>query len=198
VAQATALVRTRAATRVAALLDHSRTFAQVSFSVAVRLKTKGLRVELDESDERPGAKYYKWEMKGVPLRLEIGPRDLKNNAVTVVRRDTGSRETVPFDSIEYEVENKFGDITRNLFEKAERSLNERITRCGTLEEVKHAISEGIAGIPWCKERECGLAMEEAVGAGILGIPEGELGLGSGICPVCKKETLSMAIMAKTY
>jgi len=180
------------------LFGKSEEITEACRSVALRLKTKGLRVELDESDERPGAKYYKWEMKGTPLRLEIGPRDLKNNAVTVVRRDTGSRETVPFDSIEYEVENKFGDITRNLFEKAERSLNERITRCGTLEEVKHAISEGIAGIPWCKERECGLAMEEAVGAGILGIPEGELGLGSGICPVCKKETLSMAIMAKTY
>jgi len=61
--------------------------------VARRLKENGIRVALDESDERPGAKYYKWEMKGVPIRVEIGPRDLKNNVATIVRRDTRNKET---------------------------------------------------------------------------------------------------------
>jgi len=70
--------------------------------------------------------------------------------------------------------------------------------CTTIEEIKEKISNGIVKIPWCGVRECGLAMEEAVGAGILGIPEGELWKGTGICPVCKKETENIAIMAKTY
>ncbi|MDP2845047.1 MAG: proline--tRNA ligase [Candidatus Methanoperedens sp.] len=166
--------------------------------VANRLEEKGLRVVLDESDDRPGAKYYKWEMKGVPLRVEIGPRDLKNNAATIVRRDSKSKETAPLDNIVEEVKKRFEDIRSNLFEKAENSLKERIFYCNTLEDVKNKIPDGIARIPWCGERSCGLSMEEAVGAGILGIPEGELGRGAGSCPICKKETGNIAIMAKTY
>ncbi|MFZ3383306.1 MAG: proline--tRNA ligase [Candidatus Methanoperedens sp.] len=166
--------------------------------VAARLKVKNIRVTLDETDERPGAKYYKWELKGVPLRVEIGPRDLKNNAATVVRRDTGNKENVPLIDIEAEIEKRFIVIHESLFNKAQVSLYERLIACTTIEEVKEKISNGIAKIPWCGDRECGLAMEEAVGAGILGIPEGEIGKGKGICPVCKKETENIAIMAKTY
>ncbi len=166
--------------------------------VKKRLEEKRLRVALDESDERPGAKYYKWEMKGVPLRVEIGPRDLKNNAATVVRRDSGGKEVIPLDNIVEEIMKRFEDIHKNLFEKAKKSLKEHIFYCNTLDEVREKISDGIARIPWCGERECGLAMEEAIGAGILGVPEGELGRGAGKCLVCKKETESMAIMAKTY
>ncbi|KAB2947354.1 MAG: prolyl-tRNA synthetase [Candidatus Methanoperedens nitroreducens] len=166
--------------------------------VAQRLKAKNIRVTLDETDERPGAKYYKWEMKGVPLRVEIGPRDLKNNAATVVRRDTGNKENVPLADIESEIEKRFVAIHESLFKKAQKSLEGRLIACTTIEEVKENISNGIVKIPWCGVRECGLAMEEAVGAGILGIPESELGKGTGICPVCKKETENIAIMAKTY
>lgn len=163
-----------------------------------RLNAGGIRTVIDESDERPGAKYYKWEMKGVPLRVEIGPRDLKNNAATVVRRDTGTKETVPIIDIAQEVKKRFEMIHENLFKKAERSLKERIFDCNSIDEVKDKITGGIARLPWCGGRECGLAMEEAVGAGILGIPEGSLGRGAGSCPVCKKETGNMAIMARTY
>ncbi len=166
--------------------------------VADRLKAGSIRVELDESDERPGAKYYRWEMKGVPIRVEIGPRDLKNNAATIVRRDSGSKETVPLNNIVEEVKIRFEDIRKSMFEKAQRQLKERIFNCNTLDDVKNKIPDGIARIPWCGGRECGLAMEEAVGAGILGIPEGEPGRGAGICPMCGKETGNMAIMAKMY
>lgn len=167
-------------------------------NVAERLKARNIRVALDETDERPGAKYYKWEMKGVPLRIEIGPRDIKNNAATVVRRDSGNKENVPLNDIEIEIEKRFAAIHESLLAKARSSLEGRLIACASIEEVKEKISEGITKIPWCGDRECGLAMEEAVGAGILGIPEGKLGKGSGICPVCKKETENIAIMAKTY
>ncbi len=180
------------------LFGKSDEITEACRSVAGRLKEVGIRVEIDESDERPGAKYYKWEMKGVPARVEIGPRDLKNNAATVVRRDTGTKENVPLDNIEEEIKKRFEDIHKSLLAKATKSLEERIFDCNTLEEVKDKISGGIARIAWCGGRECGLAMEEAVGAGILGIPEGELGRGAGNCPICKKETGSIAIMAKTY
>ncbi|VVB86013.1 Proline--tRNA ligase [uncultured archaeon] len=180
------------------LFGKSEEITKACRDVANRLKEYGMRVALDESDERPGAKYYKWEMKGVPLRVEIGPRDLKNNVATIVRRDSGIKENIPLDNIEQEIRHKFEDIRKNLLGKAQTLLKERIFDCGTLEEVKDKISKGIARIAWCGERECGLEMENVVGAGILGVPEGELGRGTGKCPVCGKETENMAIMAKTY
>lgn len=180
------------------LFGKSDEITKMCRDVADLLREKGIRVVLDDSDERPGAKYYKWEMKGVPLRVEIGPRDLKNNVATVVRRDSGKKETIPLDNIAEEVKKRFEDMHKNLLGKAEKSLKERIIGCNTLDEVKNRISEGIVHVPWCGERECGLAMEDAVGAGILGMPEGELGRGTGICPICKKGTENIAMMAKTY
>ncbi len=167
-------------------------------NVARILKEKGIRVALDENDERPGAKYYRWEMKGVPLRVEIGPRDMKNNVATIVRRDSGKKETVPLDNILNEIESRFEDIRNNLFAKAKNLLEERILDCNDLEEVKKKISDGIARISWCGGLDCGLAMEEAIGARILGIPEGELGKSAGKCPICNKETDNKSIMARTY
>ncbi len=180
------------------IFGNSEDIIKSCHEVVAILREKGIRVTIDESDERPGAKYYRWEMKGVPLRVEIGPRDLKNKVATIVRRDNGKKETVPMDAIVEEVKKRFEDVRRTLLEKAEKSLKERIFECNDIEEVKQKISDGIARIPWCGTRECGLAMEEAAGAGILGIPEGELGTGAGNCPICKKATENMAIMAKTY
>ncbi len=180
------------------IFGNSEDIIKACSDLAEVLKKDGIRVALDTSDERPGAKYYRWEMKGVPVRVEIGPRDLKNNVATIVRRDNGNKETAPLANIVEEVKKRFEAVHASLFEKALKSLNERIINCDTLEAVKERITTGIARIPWCLERECGLAMEEAVGAGILGVPEGDLGSGTGKCPVCGKGTQNMAIMAKTY
>ncbi len=180
------------------IFGKSEDVIKVCSDVTEKLKQVGIRTVIDTSDERPGAKYYRWEMKGVPVRVEIGPRDLKNNAATIVRRDTGNKETAPLANIVDEVRNRFESIHDSLLEKAAKSLKERIIDCNKLEDVKKTITNGIARIAWCGERECGLSMEETVGAGILGIPEGDLGRGAGKCPVCSKDTENMAIMAKTY
>jgi len=180
------------------IFGNSEDIIKACSDVVELLKKDGIRVALDTSDERPGAKYYRWEMKGVPVRVEIGPRDLKNNVATIVRRDNGNKETAPLDNIVEEVRKRFEAVHESLLEKAEKSLNERIFHCNTLDEVKENIQKGIARIAWCGERECGLSMEEAVGAGILGIPEGERGRGAGKCPACGRDTDNMAIMAKTY
>ena len=87
--------------------------------VQERLKKAGMRVEIDASDLRPGAKYYKWEMKGVPLRLEIGPRDLENNVAVAVRRDTGEKEQIPLPEIEACVSSRFEAIHESLYRKSE-------------------------------------------------------------------------------
>ncbi|MCL7414139.1 MAG: His/Gly/Thr/Pro-type tRNA ligase C-terminal domain-containing protein, partial [ANME-2 cluster archaeon] len=158
----------------------------------------GLRVVIDDSDARPGAKYYKWELKGVPVRIEIGPRDLKNNVVVIARRD-GDKTTVPKDTVMHEIDRTLKEMCRQMYDSAKESLYSRITLCTDLDEVKVHIQTGIARIAWCGERSCGLEMEEIVGAGILGKPEDPaLCKGEGKCPICGKPTDTVVLMARTY
>ena len=166
--------------------------------VKERLTKTGVKVEIDASDLRPGAKYYKWEMKGVPLRLEIGPRDLQNNVAVAVRRDSGEKEQIPLSEIEAGVSSKFEAIHESLYQKAKVELENRIFDCAELEEVKEKIQIGVATIPWCGKRECGLAMEDVIGAGILGIPLEQKRDKKEKCPICGEETETRVYVARTY
>jgi|ERR1035437_3611797 prolyl-tRNA synthetase len=166
--------------------------------VQKRLTKIGVRVEIDASDLRPGAKYYKWEMKGVPLRLEIGPRDLENNVAVAVRRDTGNKEHISLPDIEVDVILRFESIHKNLYNNAKTGLLNRIFDCTNFEEVKDKIQKGIATIPWCGKKECGLIMEDQINAGILGIPLEQKKDWTEKCPVCKEETKTLVYVARTY
>ncbi|MCK5660177.1 MAG: proline--tRNA ligase, partial [Methanosarcinales archaeon] len=167
------------------------------------LKDAGIRAELDDTDKRPGAKYYKWEMKGVPIRIEIGPRDLKENAATIAHRNS-TKEVIPLDGIVTEIKARMELIQSQLLEQAEKRLFDRIFDCATLDEAKNAMNKGIARVSWCGSVECGKEMEEIVGAGMLGIPAHDQGPetngsgGSAPCPICGKPTENVALMAKTY
>lgn len=162
------------------------------------LKDAGLRVRLDDGDERPGAKYYKWELRGVPVRVEIGPRDLEKDSCVVVRRDTGEKRSLPLEGLQEALTGLFEDIHSHMFEFAQKKLVESIVDCEGLEEVREVLVSGIARISWCGEQSCGLDMEEVVGAGMLGVPVGELGEGEGVCPVCGRSTGLKVLMAKSY
>ena len=153
------------------------------------------RVVLDDSQERPGAKYYKWEMKGVPLRVEIGPCDMERGEVTLVRRDTFEKETVAISKLSNAIEDKLGAIHANLYERARQSFDLRIVDCKTLDEAKTAIRKGMAKISWCGEEKCGLCMEDRTGGDILG----ELAKTKrGECPICGKKTDKVVLMARAY
>lgn len=159
------------------------------------LSGAGFRVVLDDSDERPGAKYFKWEMKGVPLRIEIGPRDLKEKMVTLVRRDTSEKEPVSQSELVEVIWQKLEEIRANLYERARKSFDARIVDCKTLDEIKIAIKKGIARVNWCGGEECGMKMEDAVDADMLGeLAKGE----KGKCPICNKESDKVALMARAY
>lgn len=162
------------------------------------LESLGVRVQIDASDRRPGAKYYKWEMRGVPLRIEIGPRDLKNEAVMVVRRDTGKKEQIPLSGLGTSVLERFKQIHASMFEKAQADLNDRIYDCKSLDEIREKLQEGIVRTYWCGEEKCGLDMEESIGAGILGIPTGRDGSVVSKCPMCGQDATTQVYVARTY
>ncbi|NJE55381.1 proline--tRNA ligase [Thermococcus sp. 21S9] len=172
--------------------------------IAEELRKAGFRVHVDERDIRPGRKYYDWELKGVPLRIEVGPRDVEGRKAVLARRDTFEKVTVERDNIVEEVEKTLDSIHENLYNRAKEFLESHIKRVDTIEEAKAVFEDrrGIVEIPWCGDEECGLKMEEDLDAKMLGTPYPEEKAREGIegkkCPVCGREAKFVARFARTY
>jgi len=120
-----------------------------------RLKIAGVRVKLDDSDNSPGWKFNEWEMKGVPLRIELGPRDIEAGKMTVSRRDGYEKTELPLGDAENAVVSLLEEISGNLYEKAKKRMAERITNAETLQELLDGVNGGnFVRAGWCGERTC--------------------------------------------
>ncbi|MBC7096354.1 MAG: proline--tRNA ligase, partial [Methanobacteriales archaeon] len=151
----------------------------------------------DDRDIRAGRKYYEWEMKGAPLRIEIGPRDLKKKVVVVARRDTKEKIEIKLENLEEKIDKILHDITRMLREEAWKKMRENIRTAPNLKEAKKIIEEkkGIISFPWCGNEECGKNIEEKIKVDILGVSEAKK---KSSCINCGKEAEYKAFLAKTY
>lgn len=158
----------------------------------------GYRVELDEREIRPGAKYYHWEMRGAPLRLEIGPRDLDRGVVTLVTR-LGEKTEAPRDSVISSVARVLSDLTRILFDRATSEIRNRVTPAVTLDQASAAVEKGVAVISWCQGRECADLIEEKTAGSILGTDIGgsQIPDTNGSCIVCGKDG-TPTLLARTF
>lgn len=180
--------------------DTTKAVMDACENVVSELKARDLRVEMDASDLRPGAKYYKWELKGSCLRIEIGPRDLEKNSAVLVRRDKGEKQFVSLDGIADTVLSELKRMGDDLYAKAEEKMKSMIVPCETLAEVMDVIGSGrgVAEISWCGCDKCGMKIEEETNAGILGTPNAETEVRAGKCPVCGKESQLKIYIAKMY
>jgi prolyl-tRNA synthetase len=172
---------------------------QVAAAVANELAAAGIRTHFDDRNLRPGRKFYHWERHGVPLRLEIGPEDVKKDQVTAVRRDTGEKLTIPRRVLKTKVKELLGTITGDLRERAWKFFREYIHEATDVQAIKRIMDErgGIVRVPWCGEKACGLAFEEQTGGDILGHElEGKPAV--GICPICSKRAKLNILLARTY
>jgi len=131
------------------------------------LKSAGIRAKVDVRDIRPGAKYYYWEMRGVPLRLEIGPRDLDASQATAVTR-LGEKTAIPLDTICEGVVERLLEFNCVLRARADEHVRSHIHMPGSMEAVKSAVEKGVAIVSWCGKRDCADRIEEEVNASILG------------------------------
>jgi prolyl-tRNA synthetase len=161
----------------------------------IELKNAGLRVFLDIRDIRPGAKYFDWEIRGVPLRLELGQRDMERGVVTFARRDTGQKEEVDRNDLISQVNEILKAISSNLWEKASQIINESIISATNIEEARDFA--GIVKVGWCGEEGCGLEIEESTEMKVLGTPAVKEDF-NGQCVICSKPTEIVAYLAKTY
>ena len=115
------------------------------------LAAAGIRVVIDERDERPGWKFSEWELRGVPLRVEIGPKDIEKASVVVARRDTRAKQSVPMNGLAASLQALLADVQRNLFERARTFRDEHTQRVSSYAEFKQVMDgrPGFVIAPWC-------------------------------------------------
>ena len=170
--------------------------------VEERLREAGVRHHVDRrSDVRPGRKFYEWEAKGVPVRIEVGPREAREGKVVVARRDTLEKTTVSLEELPGHLERLMEDIRRSLRERAWKWLSTKVKRAETVEEARRIIEEerGIVELPWCGREECGKKLEELIDAGVLGSPlEPPEWVRGKRCPVCGRPAVTAIRVAKKY
>lgn len=167
-----------------------------------RLKKAGVRTSLDAREEfTPGWKFSEYEMRGVPVRIEIGPRDIAAGQAVLVRRDKKTKETVSLDSLEARVPALLDDIQDSLFEEAKEFLRTNIRSAGTYEEFKDVLENKkgfVAGL-WCGSESCEDKIKNETMATIRVIPlEDEERPGRGPCVCCGREGKTLAYFARAY
>ena len=167
---------------------HKPGVLEAAASLRDRLNTAGVRTKMDDSDNSPGWKFAEYEMKGVPVRVEIGPKDMEKEQCVIARRDTGEKITVALAELESTVKALLDQIHDNLYAMALKNREDNTFDIKTPEEAK-AIVEGKGGFlrsKWCGSLECELAMKERAGVSSRCMPLEQSGT-EGVCPVCGKK-----------
>lgn len=167
------------------------------------LKENGLRVHLDDTDSTPGWKYNYWEMKGVPIRVHIGPREVKNETAVLFRRDLMERETVDTNELVEGIKNLGEDIDTILLEQAQSELKDLIVDADNMNAIDDALEKGkIARIPFCSTdmdgEQCGEEIKDKTGGEIRGTRIDVEEEAEGICVACGKPAKAIVYVARSY
>jgi prolyl-tRNA synthetase len=170
-------------------------------AVASKLKEANVRVELDiRADLTPGNKFYYWELRGVPIRIEIGPRDVKKNEITIVRRDTLEKQTCKMDELVTVVLALAAQIAKDMRQKAWQWMRDHVHRVENLQEAKGLLEKkvGMVEVFWCGNAKCGHELEGEINARVLGTPEDSEEKVNGKCVVCGQKAVSVVRVALAY
>ena len=151
----------------------------------------------DREQYTPGFKFNEWELKGVPLRVEIGPIDIENNQISIVRRDSNERSTINEDKLEEFIVENLDDIGSKLFKKANELMLIKDAKYYT--ELKKNLKEGgFVRIQFCMREECAKKLKEETGAEVRGTLFGKSEKIEGKCAICGNEALEIAYVAEAY
>ena len=152
----------------------------------------------DREDYSPGWKYNEWELKGIPLRIEIGPKDIEKNQVILVRRDNNKKESIKINSLNKKIPEILEDIQTNLFKKAKKFLDDNIVTVKNWDEFEKAIkNRKIVKTVWCNDTKCEEEIKDKTGATSRCIPF-EKEKVTGNCPNCKKQAKVWNFFSKSY
>ena len=180
------------------IAQHKPGVLEKAEELRARLK-KICRVRMDDSEQSPGWKFSQYEMKGVPLRLEIGPKDIKKNQCVLVRRDSGEKVFISLDELETAVPATLDAIHDGLYQRAKKNLEEHIFEAHSLEEAKalQAQHGGFIKTMWCGELACEMKMKEEAGMTSRCIPFAQEHLGD-TCPICGRAAKKMIYWGVAY
>ena len=179
--------------------QHKPGVLDAAAAIRDRLTAAGLRVKMDDSDQSPGWKFAQYEMKGVPVRVEIGPRDMEKEQCCIARRDTGEKTFVPLADLESAVQATLQAVRDNLYDLAAKNLEDNTFDMTSWEEVRDMAQGrgGFARTKWCGKLECELAMKEKAGVSSRCMPLKQSGT-VGKCPVCGEECTTAIYWGVAY
>ncbi|MDY4660822.1 proline--tRNA ligase [Pseudoflavonifractor capillosus] len=179
--------------------QHKPGVIEANQAVMDRLIKAGFRVKMDDSDQSAGWKFAEYEMKGVPLRLELGPKDIEKNQCVLARRDSGEKSFVSLDGIEETVAAMLDSIHDGLYARAKKNLEDNTYACSSLEEVREKMQErgGFAKTMWCGDEACEIRMKEEAGVTSRCMPLEQEHLGD-VCPICGKPAKHMIYWGVAY
>ena len=161
--------------------------------------SKNIRVHIDDRDQlTPGYKFHDWELKGIPLRIEIGPKDIEKNKVVLVKRYNKEKTDISFDDVAGKLDGVLVDIQKQMLISGKKVLDEMIHNISSYDEFKSQIEKGgLLQTPWCGKQECEEKIKEETGADIRVIPFGSED-SSKKCVYCNEQSISVPIFARGY
>ncbi len=167
--------------------------------IASKLKQIGIRVKVDESDRSPGWKFAEYEMKGMPIRLELGPRDLDQGVVVAAKRNDGQKLNLQIAELEKEIPMLLNTIHQEMYQKALRFVLEHTTVAKDYDALKEIVNVkgGYAKMMWCGNQACEDKIKEETNATSRCIPFDQEKIGD-TCPICGKKASKVVLFAKAY
>jgi prolyl-tRNA synthetase len=181
--------------------EHEKALVHEQVDRVEKLLRGKVRVKVDRSDNTPGWKYNEWEMRGVPVRMEIGPRDVQNNSVMLVRRDNRVKESVPVDGLETRLPTLLEEVQHALYQRALAFREEHTYATDSYDEFKQIIAEqrGFVRVKWAEDTAAELAIKEETKATLRVIPfdQPEGGV-KGKCIYTGKPATCEAIFGRSY
>lgn len=171
--------------------------------IEAMLRRSGFRVHIDDTDKRPGDKYYYWEMRGVPLRLEIGNREVKDNTATIFRRDLRTREVIAISDLQKSIRKLGEALTKELRSRAEKRFVGAIQDANTLKEVNQILKSGqIARVNFCSMdldgEACAEKIKDQMGGEVRGTRLGQEEQPWGPCIVCGNSAKVVTYIGRAY
>jgi prolyl-tRNA synthetase len=182
--------------------DTRESVVEYAAGVAADLNDAGVRVELDDRENRnPGFKFNEWELKGVPLRIEIGPDEVEDDEVTLVHRPDGETVTTDRAGVDATVSDHLDTVHTKLYASAEETLEAGVREADSREEILGTIGQhgGYVRAPWCGDEDCEAPIKEAIAAEIIMVPmDRDADPGGDSCAICGGAATETAYFAKTY
>jgi len=171
---------------------------EASKKVFEELKSAGIRVKYDDREIRPGAKYYYWEMRGIPIRVELGPKDLAAGRVTIVNR-LGLRGVIPLVDLVPGLSIALDNLSEQLKVRASEKFKSDIKYAKNYDEVCSFVETGVVAVDWCQNKDCADIIEEKTGASVLGtdVRTPDISGSTGVCIACGARA-KIAILARSY